>query len=25
MEYALKYQSNLKCMIISNMVASIPA
>ncbi|MCA0358094.1 MAG: proline iminopeptidase-family hydrolase [Proteobacteria bacterium] len=25
MEYALKYQANLKCMIISNMVASIPA
>ena len=25
MEYALKYQANLKCLIISNMMASIPA
>lgn len=25
MEYALKYQQNLKCLIISNMMASIPA
>jgi len=24
-EYALKYQQNLKCLVISNMVASIPA
>jgi proline iminopeptidase len=25
MEYALKYQQNLKCLIVSNMMASIPA
>jgi proline iminopeptidase len=25
MEYALKYQRNLKCLVISNMMASIPA
>jgi proline iminopeptidase len=25
MEYALKYQQNLKCLVISNMMASIPA
>lgn len=25
MEYALKYQANLKCLIISNMMSSIPA
>ncbi|RYE01242.1 MAG: alpha/beta fold hydrolase [Sphingomonadales bacterium] len=25
MEYALKYQANLKCLVISNMMASIPA
>jgi proline iminopeptidase len=25
MEYALKYQANLKCLIVSNMMASIPA
>lgn len=25
MEYALKYQKNLKCLVISNMMASIPA
>ncbi|MBO9711805.1 proline iminopeptidase-family hydrolase [Sphingomonas sp.] len=24
-EYALKYQANLKCMIVSNMMASVPA
>jgi proline iminopeptidase len=25
MEYALKYQANMKCLVISNMMASIPA